>query len=206
MGQVGQLSAVIYCKQHSERVLVGRHRTESKGGLDSVQTKEFDVDELARKLGISHEVAEITVITHGNVQRAVKKSETKQLVMSAARLLEGSGLQQEKIAKRLSDILPFSHHYILRLLPKKFKQAKYAVSPGRPRMQDANVNLGKRSEGSVVSQDKGESLDELNDIVEVQGGLDDIVTCAGCKRETTRAKTKLARLCENCRRMVGVTW
>jgi len=146
ISQVGQLSDAVYCKQHPGVVLLGRHRTEAQGGLSNVKAREFDVHEFASRVGIPHEVGEIAVRIHGDTQRKVKKQETEARVFKAARLLEASGVPKEKISKRLSVIIPFSPSYITRLLPREYKQASHAVSPGRPkRSTSSTVYLGKQN-------------------------------------------------------------
>jgi ParB-like chromosome segregation protein Spo0J len=78
----------------------------------------------------------------------------------------------------------------------------------------ANQKSTATVENQSVSQDielQG-ALDSMNDLesnelnLASKRSLDDLVACAGCKKETTRAKTKLTRLCEDCRRVVGVNW
>ena len=193
---VGQLSDVICCKQHPEVILIGRHRTKATCGLDNVNKKEYDVDEYSRKHSISHELGELLVAVHGDIQRTVKREETRDRLLKAAAILESSGVKKEEVASKLAHLLPFSHSYILRLLPAEFKRRKFAVSKGRPRrLQGENVYLGKR-DGSEEDSVEGTTSSRFN-----SHNIDTPVRCQGeCGQELPRWMLKEILLCSEDRK------
>jgi len=206
MAQIGQLAVVIYCKQHPEKILSGRHRTNA-GGEAQLERKNLDVEKIATDLQVPHELAETLVMIHANVQRRVKKEETRITLLSAAKDLEASGIPKQEIANRLSKILPYTHAYILKLLPDDYKQKNFAVSTGRPAKSnnDTDVKLGKRSANSEVTSSLGDhDSSRSNDDNSLSSGLDSDFKCEACGKISTRGDIKQVLLGKECRRKLGM--
>ena len=95
--RVGLLNHVLVCKQHRDRILGGIHRIGAAGGIEKLDRKEVDVDEISKSLDVSHDIGEMIVKIHSNVQRRASREETQSLVLSIAAALETSTAQKETI-------------------------------------------------------------------------------------------------------------
>jgi len=135
----GQLQSGLNCLQHPDRILLGNYR---KGALGkNVRFESYDVDALAFKCGITHDASEEVVRIHGDIHRRIRVSETKDRILTLAIQLQESGVTDEMIGTRLSQLVPYSQSYLDRLLPVQFKRRDHANSPGRPK---SVVYLDKR--------------------------------------------------------------
>jgi len=129
-GITGQLQSGLNCLQHPEKTLLGNYRKAVLG--ENMIAALYDVDALASKLGLPHDAGEKVVSIHGDLHRRIKQSETQARVLALAGELQQSGVPDQQIGTRLSEILPFSRSYIDKLLPDHFKRRDLARSPGRP--------------------------------------------------------------------------
>jgi very-short-patch-repair endonuclease len=119
---VGQLYGVVRCKQHPDRILMGRHRLAVLG--DKARLFDLDVDAKAKELGYSHDLMERLIIYHSNIQRQVSKEERREELIEMAKQLEKEGLQKEKIARRIAELvsLDLTERYVYELLPDEYKE------------------------------------------------------------------------------------
>jgi hypothetical protein len=118
---MGQIRAVIVCRQHPDVILSGRHSSKAGAG----KRWDFDCEEKAQQLKVSHKAAEELVAIHCNVQRTVPMNETKERIVGLAKLLQAEGVPQEHVASKVVELVPgFTRQYIYELLPDEFKDRK----------------------------------------------------------------------------------
>jgi len=191
--QAGELQGVVVCLQHPKVVLSGYHRSEARGGVEKVQEKvPIDVDRFAKRHGIPHELAERSLVVHGNIHRRVEKEETREEVLGIAKGLEAS-VPRDKIASKLAEILPFSRSYMLRLLPDEYKQKEFARSSGsRKKASFSGVDdLGHQDHRSAAgAAPANEGIEEVLRWEQAR------VQCQNCKKYVPRESTVL--ICERC--------
>lgn len=123
---IGELSPLVI--DSDGEILAGIHRKEA-GWLT---THYIDTEALAKDWNVPREVAKEMVRVNSNVQRRVKAEETQASLLKMAKAFEFHGIPKEKIAAEIARSVPFTHQYVLYLLPDKYKQTEKAVSPGRP--------------------------------------------------------------------------
>jgi predicted Zn-ribbon and HTH transcriptional regulator len=204
LSQVGLLNEILVCKQHPNVILAGRHRVKASELLQ-LNTREVDVNEIALKLGVPHDATEIALTIHANVQRRPKREETKALVMKQAESIEHAGNPKDRVARILSEILPFSESYLTKLLPDEYKQKDYARSPGRPRKGTKDLDfLGNQNSSDILVKVVDTKSDEADKNDSSIAEMDKPAICASCGNTSTRAKVKLVSLCEKCRRRFNI--
>ncbi len=190
---VGQLQHAVVCKQHPERFLLGNNRKLAFG--PNLETATYDVDTFARKMEITHEAAEEVISVHGNIQRQIKGSETKERMLKIASGLEASGVPKEKISSKLVNLLGFSPSYVCKLLPVEYKQSEYARSPGRPRRAHGTggaVFLGKQKE---VTYTKLGTIPTMEQPTEFRSQR---VDCFNCNTSFPRGSISMIPACPPC--------
>jgi hypothetical protein len=116
---VGQLTEILRCRQHPNKLLAGRHR-EAAG---ATQTRYYDVGALARRIHESHDVAELLVTVTSDIQRRVPEEETREKIISLAEMLVSQGTPRRKAAAQATRLLGFTKQYVYRLLPDEYKDA-----------------------------------------------------------------------------------
>lgn len=133
---IGEVNPIVI--DYDNEVLSGQHRKEA-GWLT---THKIDTRKLAEKWGVSPLMAKDMMRLHMNVQRKVSREETKTILLRMATTFEKQGVPQEKIAAKVAEKVPYTHQYVLQLLPDKYKQVKFApksevklVSPLRPKVE-----------------------------------------------------------------------
>ncbi len=100
MKTTGQLQDIMKCQQHPHKILLGNHR-EGVGG-EELKVKFYDVEGLAKKMGVSHLAAEELVRINGDVHRRVPKVETRKRITRLAELLVASGASARRQSDELS--------------------------------------------------------------------------------------------------------
>lgn len=115
---------ILYCAQHPEFIISGRHR--EKAGWDRRQP--VDVEQWSKAWGVPHEVAHEMMRDRLNVQRRVPEEERAESLVRAAKALT-EGQPRTGVASRLHALFPYlSERYIMDLLPKEFKDEKKAAA------------------------------------------------------------------------------
>jgi len=77
-------------------------------------------------------------IVSNTVRRTVSKKERQSQLLELALYLEDEGVPKEKMASEISKETGFSLGYVERLLPKKYKETRFA-----PKRKQVYVNLGR---------------------------------------------------------------
>jgi len=135
-GIIGEVHAMVV--DYDGEILSGQHR--KKAGWEKVHN--VDSREMAKKCGVTPQMAKHMLKLHLNIQRKPSREETSELLLKMALELEKQEIEEMKIASELAKRVPYSHQYVLQLLPDRYKQLEKAVSPGRP----PSVKLVKQPE------------------------------------------------------------
>lgn len=156
---IGEMLPIIVDKQDKE-ILSGHHRKEA--GWQRAPF-EMDIQSLADKKGVSKTIMKELVKLHANVQRKPSREETQASILKIAKEFQTQGMNKETIAAEVSKWVPYTHQYVLELLPDEYKQKGKAVSPGRP--IEESVKLVKQ-ESSTSEPQITENLNEEEKVKE----------------------------------------
>jgi len=119
---VGYIDPVVVDKNTFE-IVVGRHRKEADPNWPEVK-KEFK----SRKERLLYQIHSDT---H---RRTVSKKERQTQLLELALHLEDEGVLKEKMASKLAELTGLGLRYVESLLPKKYKETKFASKPKEPEL------------------------------------------------------------------------
>lgn len=159
---IGEVNPIIL--DWDGEVLSGSHRKEA--GWE--RKYKVDTRELAEKWDVTPLMAKDMIRLHLNIQRKPSKEETQFLLRRMALSLKDKGIPAEMVATELAKRVPYSHQYVLQLLPDKYKQQEKAVKLGKP-------NSVKLVSHGSHSEDTRQELGE---------GLNHAVRCSCCSLST----------------------
>ncbi len=140
---------VLYCAQHPEYVISGRHRAAAEWDVK----QPVDVEKWAKQWNVPHDAAHEIMRDRLNVQRTVTKEERADSMIKVARML---GTEKGKVVEKVHNLFPhFSERYIYELLPAEFKEEKKAEA--RKETTQKFVELSSTEEKSPVAENEPES-------------------------------------------------
>ncbi len=181
LATVGQINAIIRCKQHPDRILSGRHRV-AAGASRHV---DYDTDEAARRLGQTHEATEQIIRIHANTQRKVSEEERQAEFIALAETYHQDGTPKELCAQKVVEALGprFTKVYIYSLLPERFKDARRtkAIRAGIARGKVCSDYSGKwgltttgEAEGQIKASAGSEDERQIRRIESLERGFAEV--------------------------------
>jgi len=152
LDKVGQIYSIIVDEQGE--IISGRHRALAGAGRKAV----INLQEAARRLGVSREATKVIYRMHSNVQRQVSAEETKALLLTLAREFEEQGVPKEKIASELVKWAPYSDRYIRDLLPEEYKLVEKRSKSSQELSEEEKIWLASTidSTGSIYQDKNGQ--------------------------------------------------
>lgn len=136
---LGELEPVLI--DQNGNVIDGRHRLKAYPGW------------AAKTIQISDRKSAIIYRLHKNFRRDVSKDELRKLLDELALILKQEGIPQERIAREIVHLSPYSESYTLSLLSKKYKEpksVKAAKATYRVLYQEKNQQPPKKREDEKV--------------------------------------------------------
>jgi hypothetical protein len=120
----------------TKETISGVHRKEAAKAGKPV--REFVLPEgliegIAKRLGVTREMAVVTIRQHAYVQRQPSEEESRRELLELAKGFEKMGVAKRLIAQKVVKISGLSKSRTLALLPDRYKQREKANSPGRPK-------------------------------------------------------------------------
>lgn len=127
---IGEQTSIII--DFDGEILSGMHRKEA--GWE--KSENIDTRVIAEKLSIPMPIAKEIVRLHFNLQRKPSREETQASLLKIAKELELKGIPKENIASEVAKLVPYSHSWVLELLPSDYKQPE-KVEAGKISVQVA---------------------------------------------------------------------
>jgi len=149
--------------------------------IDGITRKQADPTWPEREEEFPDKRFEILFRMHANYRRQVSRKETETQLLMLADIFEIEGVPRERIASKLSEITPFSLSWIEQLLPKKYKEVKFAprkVSLVRPTNFVKEKTISSKNE-----EDSEPQISEPSFACPLCHTTLEIVRCPACLRD-----------------------